>query len=140
MNTIKHSEEWDPLPEAIKMAAGIAGLVVVVLLVARQRAPWYFGFWDRWIVPKLTEDMDFLADWRAQAIAVFPVVFMVTVVPAYQIIWKTRIGLMRRHQERAAAMMREMNRKNTLVRTSPYRQDSRTTGDAVKRFGKDRHP
>ncbi len=133
-------QDWDPLPDSIKTAAGIAAFAVVLLLVAKQRAGWYFGTWERWIVPHLTPDTIFLEDWRAQAVAVFPFVFLLLVGPCYKIIWKTRIGLMLRHQDRAAEMMKEVNRrkgKGTPDRGKSNQRGSIDPGDAVRKFGRD---
>ncbi len=133
-------KDWDPLPDSIKTAAGIAAFAVVLLLVARQRAAWYYGAWDRWIVPHLTEDTSFLADWRAQAVAVFPLVFIILVGPCYKVIWKTRIGLMLRHQDRAAEMMKEVNRrkgKGTSRQGKSRHRGSIDPDEAIRRFGRD---
>jgi branched-subunit amino acid ABC-type transport system permease component len=132
--------DWDPLPDSIKTAAGIAAFAMVILLVAKGRAAWYYSAWDRWIVPHLTEETSFLEDWRAQAIAVFPLVFIVLVGPCYKIIWKTRIGLMLRHQDRAAEMMKEVDKRRRLGRPGrerSHRSASVDPGEAVRRFGKD---
>lgn len=133
-------KDWDPLPDSIKTAAGIAAFAVVLLLVAKNRAAWYFGAWDRWIVPRLTEDTVFLEDWRAQAVAAFPLVFLLLVVPCYKIIWSTRIGLMMRHQDRAGEMMKEVKRKRgkrAAPQGKPRHGGSIDPDEAIRRFGRD---
>lgn len=140
MKSDNDRQDWDPLPDSIKTAAGIAAFGVVLLLVAKGRAAWYYGAWDRWIIPYLTEDTSFLEDWRAQAVAVFPLIFIILVGPCYKIIWRTRIGLMLRHQDRAAEMMKEVNRrkgKGTSATGNASGRGSIDPAEAVRRFGKD---